>query len=109
MSVTPSSEIVSAAFEYSHLVFASCTYNGEIFISMDSVLRDIASHNLQNRTIAFMENGSWAATSGRLMKEIVSGLKDVKLIETTVSIKSALTYEQVGEVERLAEAIAQTM
>ncbi|MBR4026559.1 MAG: FprA family A-type flavoprotein [Lachnospiraceae bacterium] len=109
VSVIPSSEIVSAAFEYSHLVFASCTYNGEIFISMDAVLRDIASHNLQNRTIAFMENGSWAPTSGRLMKEIVSGLKGVKFIDTMISIKSALTYEQVEEIEHLADAIAETM
>ncbi len=66
VSVTSSSEIVAAAFEYSHLVFASTTYNAGIFISMDELLRDIASHNLQNRTVAFIENGSWAATSASL-------------------------------------------
>lgn len=58
VSVTASSEIVAAAFVYSHLVFASTTYNAGIFITMDELLRDLASHNLQNRTVALIENGS---------------------------------------------------
>ncbi len=109
VSVTSSSEIVAAAFEYSHLVFASTTYNAGIFISMDELLRDLASHNLQNRTVAFIENGSWAATSGRLMKEIIGKLKGMTVLEQTVSIKSSLSDSQLDEIEALADAIADTM
>lgn len=109
VSVSATSEVVAAAFEYSHLVFAAPTYNAGIFITMDELLRDIASHNLQNRTIAFMENGSWAATSGKLMKEILSGLKGTKFIEKECSIKSALREDQLAEVDALVDAIAETM
>ncbi|MCD7846531.1 MAG: FprA family A-type flavoprotein [Oscillospiraceae bacterium] len=109
VSVTASSEIVAAAFEYSHLVFASTTYNAGIFISMDELLRDISSHNLQNRTVAFIENGSWAATSGKLMREIIGGLKNMNILESTVSIKSSLKESQLSEIDALADAIAATM
>ncbi|MCC8130164.1 MAG: flavin reductase [Ruminococcus sp.] len=109
VSVTASSEIVAAAFEYSHLVFASTTYNAGIFISMDELLRDIASHNLQNRTVAFIENGSWAPTSGKLMREIIGGLKNMNILESTVSIKSSLKESQLSEIDQLADAIAETI
>ena len=109
VSVTASSEIVAAAFEYSHLVFASTTYNAGIFITMDELLRDLASHNLQNRTVAFIENGSWAPTSGRLMHDIIGGLKGMKVLEQGVSIKSALNGHQLDDLDRLAEAIEETM
>jgi flavorubredoxin/flavin reductase (DIM6/NTAB) family NADH-FMN oxidoreductase RutF len=109
VSVTASSEIVAAAFEYSHLVFASTTYNAGIFITMDELLHDLASHNLQNRTVAFIENGSWAATSGKLMKEIIGGLKNMTILDQTVSLKSALNTSQLDDVDALVEAIAQTM
>lgn len=109
VSVTASSEIVAASFEYSHLVFASTTYNAGIFITMDELLRDLASHNLQNRTVAFIENGSWAATSGKLMKEIIGTLKGMTVLEQTVSIKSALNGQQLTDVDALVEAIADTM
>ncbi len=109
VSVTASSEIVAAAFEYSHLVFASTTYNAGIFISMDELLRDLASHNLQNRTVAFIENGSWAATSGKLMKEIIGSLKNMTVLEQTVSLKSSLSEAQLDDIGALAEAIAATM
>ena len=109
VSVTASSEIVAAAFEYSHLVFASTTYNAGIFITMDELLRDIASHNLQNRTVAFIENGSWAATSKTLMKEIIGGLNNMTILEEDISIKSSLSKSQLADVDKLADAIADTM
>ncbi len=105
-SVTPSSEILAAAFRYSHLVFASTTYNAGIFISMDELLRDIQSHNLQNRTVAFIENGSWAPTSGKLMREIMSSCKNMTFLDTTLSIRSAMKKEQEEELLMLADAIA---
>ena len=109
VSVAATSEVVAAAFEYSHLVFASTTYNAGIFIAMDEVLRDIASHNLQNRTVAFIENGSWAATSGKLMREIIGSLKNMTIIDKTVSLRSSLREDQLTEVDALADAIAATL
>ena len=109
VSVAETSEVVAASFQYSHLVFAAPTYNGGIFIKMDEVLRDIEAHSLKNRTVAFMENGTWAVTCGNQMKEIFAGLKGMNLIEDTVTIKSALADGQEAQVEKLAEAIAETM
>ena len=109
VSVAETSEVVAASFQYSHLVFAAPTYNGGIFIKMDEVLRDIEAHSLKNRTVAFMENGTWAVTCGKQMKEIFAGLKGMNLIEDTVTIKSALADGQETQVEKLAEAIAETM
>uniref|UniRef100_UPI0040290824 FprA family A-type flavoprotein n=1 Tax=Blautia stercoris TaxID=871664 RepID=UPI0040290824 len=109
VSVAETSEVVAASFQYSHLVFAAPTYNGGIFIKMDEVLRDIEAHSLKNRTVAFMENGTWAVTCGKQMKEIFAGLKGMNLIEDTVTIKSALADGQEAQVEKLAEAIAETI
>ena len=105
VSVTASSEIVAAAFEYSHWVFASTTYNMGIFITMDELLRDIAAHAIQNRTVAFIENGSWAPNSGKLMKEIIGSLKGMNVLEPVITIKSSLTGEKMKQVEDLADAI----
>lgn len=109
VSVTPASEIVAAAFQYSHLVFASTTYNAGIFISMDELLRDLVAHNIQNRTVAFIENGSWAATSGKLMRELMASCKNMTLLEQTVSLKSSLKENQLADLQALADAIAATM
>lgn len=68
VSVTHPSYVVAEAFRCSHLVFASTTYNAGIFCNMETALLDIAAHNLQNRTIALIENGSWAPTAGKLMR-----------------------------------------
>ena len=109
VSVAETSEVVAASFQYSHLVFAAPTYNGGIFIKMDEVLRDIEAHSLKNRTVAFMENGTWAVTCGKQMKEIFAGLKGMNIIEDTVTIKSALADGQEAQIEKLAEAISETM
>ena len=109
VSVAETSEVVAASFQYSHLVFAAPTYNGGIFIKMDEVLRDIEAHSLKNRTVAFMENGTWAVTCGKQMKEIFAGLKGMNIIEDIVTIKSALADGQEAQIEKLAEAIAETM
>ena len=77
VSVTHPSYVVAEAFRCSHLVFASTTYNAGIFCNMETALLDIAAHNLQNRTIALIENGSWAPTAGKLMRGILSKLKNV--------------------------------
>ena len=76
-----------------------------MFIAMDEVLRDIASHNLQNRTVGFIENGSWAPVSGKLMKEILSPLKNMNYIDNTISLKSSLKLNQEAEIDAFVDAI----
>jgi len=105
VSVTPASEIISAAFRWSRLVFASTTYNAGIFVSMEALLHDLAAHNIQNRTVALVENGSWAATSGSLMREILAKCRNITILDNTVSLKSALKKEQLAQIDELAEAI----
>jgi len=109
VSVTPSSDIIAAAFRWSHLVFASATYNAGIFISMDDLLRDIAAHNLQNRTVALVENGSWAPAAGGLMKEILSSCKNMNILNETLTVLSSLKDDQMEALETLVDAIAKTV
>ncbi|MDO4972762.1 MAG: flavin reductase [Eubacteriales bacterium] len=105
-SVTPASYIVSDAFRCSHLVFAATTYNAGVFVTMENLLHDIAAHNLQSRRVALIENGSWAPTSGKIMRELLAPLKNMSFIEETVSLKSALAPGQEAQLEALADAIA---
>ena len=105
VSVTPASEIIAAAFRWSHLAFASATYNAGIFVSMDALLNDLVAHNIQNRTVAFLQNGSWAPTSGKLMQEKIGACKNMTILDASVSIKSALKPAQSGELDALVHAI----
>ena len=107
VSVTPASDIIAECFRWSHLVFASATYNGGIFVTMDELLRDIAAHNLQKRTVAFMENGTWAPVSARQMAAILALLKNMTVLEQSVAIRSSLTEGQLAEIEALADVIAE--
>ena len=109
VSVTHPSEIVSEAFRCSHIVFASTTYNAGIFCNMETVLLDLKAHNLQNRTVAFIENGSWAPTAGELMREIVSGMKDMTILDPSLTIRSSLKKNQLDDLDRLVEAITGTL
>lgn len=107
VSVTPASDIIAECFRWSHLVFASATYNGGIFVTMDELLRDIAAHNLQKRTVAFMENGTWAPVSAQQMAAILAPLKNMTVLEQSVAIRSSLTEGQLAEIEALADVIAE--
>lgn len=109
VSATDPSDILSEAFRYSHLVFASPTYNAGIFPKMETVLLELKAHSLQNRTVAVMENGSWALSSGKLMREILSGMKNITLLEEGVSIKSAVKNDQMEKIDAMAKAIAASM
>ena len=107
-SVTHPSYIVSDAFKYSHIVFASTTYNMGIFVSMENLLHDMTAHNIQNRKIAVIENGSWAPTSGNLMTEIISQWKNVEIIGNKLTLKSSLKENQREELRNLAKEIVAT-
>ncbi len=105
VSVTPASEIVAAAFKYSHLVFASTTYNAGIFVTMEALLSDLVAHNIQNRNVALIENGSWAPTSGSLMREMLSKCKNMSILENAVTVRSSVKRNQLDELKSLAREI----
>ena len=105
-SVTPASYILSDAFRCSHLVFAATTYNNGVFVTMENLLHDIANHNLQGRKVAIVENGSWAPASGKLMREMLSGLKNTQFIGENVTLRSSLAEDQLSQLDALADAIA---
>ena len=109
VSITHASYLVSEAFLYSHIVFASTTYNSGIFVNMENLLHDIAAHNLCNRTVAFLENGTWAATSAKKMRDLLSGLKGTTFLSDTVSLKSTVKQAQNDAITALARAIADSM
>ncbi len=109
VSVTPASDVISAVFKYSHLVAASTTYNAGIFVKMEEFLNDLAAHNIQNRTVAIVENGSWAPASGKLMRQILEGCKKMNILEEGVTLKSSVKEEQRMQLEQLAENITQSM
>ncbi len=107
VSVTPASDIVSDAFKYSHLVFAAPTYNAGVFVTMEALLHDIAAHSLKNRTIGFIQNGSWAATSGKLMREILAKLGNTTFIDDVPYVKSSVNDDSRAAILALANRIAQ--
>jgi len=109
VSVTPASEIISAAFRWSHLVFASTTYNAGIFVTMDALITDLAAHNIQNRTVGILENGSWASTSGGLIRKKLEENKNITFIDSTVQIKSSLKAAQLPEIQAMADALVTSM
>lgn len=105
-SVTPSSYILSDAFKYSHLVFASTTYNAGIFVTMENLLNDIVHHNLSNRKVALIENGSWAPTSGALMHDALAKLPGTEFISQPVTVKSSPKADTIEALDALADALA---
>ena len=100
------SYLVSEAFRCSHLVFASSTYNNGIFTNMETLLLDLKAHALKNRTAALMENGSWAPQSGKLMRELLTSMPGITLLEETVSLRSTVKPNNLTEIDALASALA---
>ncbi len=109
VSVTHPSYIISEAFRCSHLVFASATYNAGIFSNMEHLLMDMKSHNVQNRTVALIENGTWGVMAAKKMTEIISGMKNMTILDQTITVKSSLKEDQLSEIAALANTIADSM
>ena len=106
VSETDVSELVAESFRCSHLVLAAPTYNSGIQPKMEAYLSDIKALNLQNRTVAVIDNGTWAATAGKHMIGMLDGMKNMTILENTISIKSALAENQLGALEALADELA---
>ena len=109
VSATHPSYIVSECFRASHLVFLSTTYNAGMFVNMENLVHDIVHHNLQNRTIALVENGSWAPTAAGLMRAEFQKLKNCTILDEGVTIRSSLKEDQLAQLEALAGALVESM
>lgn len=98
-------ECVEDAFRYGKLVLATTTYNTEMFPFMREFIDELISHNYQKRTIALMENGSWAPMAAKAMRARLESCKDITYTENTVQIRSALNEENIAQIEALAEEL----
>lgn len=98
-------ECVEDAFRYGKLVLATTTYNTEMFPFMREFIDELISHNYQKRTIALMENGSWAPMAAKAMRARLEGCKDITFAENAVQIRSALNEENMAQIDALAEEL----
>lgn len=98
-------ECVEDAFRYGRIVLATTTYNAEIFPFMRTFIEELTERNFQNRTVGFIENGSWAPQAEKVMKKMLEGCKNLTFAENTVHIKSALNDESNAQIQALADEL----
>lgn len=103
------SYLVAESFRCSHIVVASSTYNGAIFTPIERYLSEIISRNLQNRTVAIVENGTWSAISGNLIAKELEKMKNITLLGNRVSIRAALSEGNLDSIKTLAEEICESL
>ena len=108
-SRTHTSTLVAECWRASHIVLACSTYNNGIFTPVEELLHDLKAHAWQRRTVALLENGSWAAQSGKLMRAELEQMKDITIVGETVSLKSAAAPAQEEQLAALADAIVGSM
>ena len=110
VSNTHISQLISESFRLSHIVLASVTYNLGIYPVMHNYLMDMKALNLQNRTFALIENGSWACKSGDLMQKFINEeLKNMTVLNERLSLASSLLPDKAAELDMLADAIAESV
>ena len=108
-SKTDCSVLVSECFRYSTIVFASPTYNAEIFPKMETLLLDLKAHAFQNRDVAVIENGTWALSAGKKMTELLASMKNIRIIVPQLSIKSSLKDDQRELLDSLASVLCESV
>lgn len=99
-------EAVAQAFRYSKLVLAAPSYNGDVFPFTRCFIEHLTERNYQNRTVAIIENGTWAPTSGRVMRKMLENSKNLTILDQTVSIKSALNAASRAQLDELVEVLS---
>lgn len=106
VSNTHVSHLIAEAFRCSHIVLAAPTYNSGLFTPMENFLMDLKAHGLQKRTFAFIENGTWAPTAACQMMSIVGEMKDSRVIDETLTLRSSMKESQMEQLELLANDLA---
>ncbi|MBU5484110.1 FprA family A-type flavoprotein [Clostridium sp. MSJ-11] len=109
VSKTHVSYLISETFKYSHVVLASVTYNLNIYPPMLNYLMDMKALNLQKRTFALIENGSWAPQSGKLMRELLDDMKEMNVLDSDISVNSSMKEEDGDSMDALADSIIESM
>lgn len=103
------SYLISEIYKYSHIVLASVTYNLGIYPPMLNLLEDMKALNVQNRTVALIENGTWAIKSGTLMNEILSGMKNMRVLEKKMTVTSSMDEQSVTDLKEIASQILDSL
>ena len=103
------SYLVAECFRYSTIVFAAPTYNAEICPKMEALLLELKAHSFQNRDVAVIENGTWALSAGKKMTELLSQMKNIRIIADNLSIRSSLKECQIDQLEAIASAVADSV
>ena len=98
-------EAIEDAFRYDKIILAASSYNAEVFPPMEQFLNHLKSKNYQNRKVGIIENGTWAPSAARTMKDILSKMKNITICEKTVTIMSKMNEESVAKMEELAKNI----
>lgn len=98
-------EAVEDAFRYGKLVFATTTYNGDIFPFMKEFINHLTERNIQNRTIGIIENGTWAPMAAKVIRSMLENSKNLTFTDTTVQIKAAITDAGIAQIDALAEEL----
>lgn len=98
-------EAVENAFRYNKIILAASSYNAGVFVPMEQFLHKLKERNYQNRKIGIVENGSWAPSAAKTMKNIIQEMKDITIIEPSVTIQSTMKQDTVSQMEKLAESI----
>jgi flavorubredoxin len=109
VSKTHVSYLISESFKYSHIVLASVTYNLKIYPPMLNYIMDMKALNLQKRTFAILENGSWAPQSGKLMRELIEEMKDMTILDSEMTINSSLKEDDADSMDDIADSIIKSM
>ena len=105
VSTTDVSQLISETFKYSHIVLASPTYNLKIYPKMMDYIYDMQALNVQQRTFALIENGSWAPRSGALMREELEKLKLVNILDSEMGITSSMSNANIPEMDKMVDAL----
>lgn len=109
VSNTHVSDLIAETFRVSHIVLASVTYNLGIYPLMHNYLMDMKALNVQNRTFALIENGSWATQSGKLMAKCLEGLKNIEILDNKMSLVSSMKEDNAVDMDALVDGIIESM
>lgn len=109
VSKTHVSYLISEAFKYSHIVLASVTYNLKIYPPMLNYIMDMKALNLQKRTFALIENGTWTPQSAKLMRELLGEMKEMTILDNDMTISSCMKDDDVNSVNAIADSIIESM
>ena len=107
VSNTDVSQLISEIFRYSHLVFASVSYNAGIHPKMENLLADMKALAVQKKTVALIENGTWAPSAQKCLRAALEGMKEMTILEPAITVKSSFKNSQEAEMKALVDALAE--